>query len=195
MQSSVRGTTILAGLADPVEVHRDEWGIPHLRAQSSDDLFFAQGYVHARDRLFQMDAARRRMEGRWAEWVGPDGVAADALARRLGAAQACHRDHDALGTEARQMLASYAAGVNAYLAGPGELPMEYGLLGVEPEPWQPWHSIAAMRQRGYLMGSVWFKLWRAAALRAIGPDSVSKLRYDDGGADLLCIPPGDEAGR
>jgi penicillin amidase len=195
MRSSVRGTTILAGLADPVEVHRDEWGIPHLRAESSDDLFFAQGYVHAHDRLFQMDAARRRMEGRWAEWVGPDGVAADALARRLGAAQACHRDHDALGTDARQMLASYAAGVNAYLAGPGELPMEYGLLGVEPEPWQPWHSIAAMRQRGYLMGSVWFKLWRAAALRAIGPDSVSKLRYDDGGADLLCIPPGDEAGR
>ena len=55
--------------------------------------------------------------------------------------------------------------------------------------------IAAMRQRGYLMGSVWFKLWRAAAVRAIGPDQVGLLRYDDGGSDLLRIPPGADAER
>ena len=73
-------TVHLAGLSRDVEVNRDEWGIPHVRAGSSDDAFFAQGYVHAQDRLFQMDTARRKMEGRWAEWVGPAGVAADTLA-------------------------------------------------------------------------------------------------------------------
>ena len=195
MQSSTPGTTRLTGLIDDVEVYRDEWGIPHVRARSSDDVFFAQGYVHAQDRLFQMDSARRRMEGRWAEWAGSDGVAADALARRLGVTAACHRDYGALTDESRQMLTAYAAGVNARLAGLDRLPIEYELLEVEPEPWQPWHSIAAMRQRGYLMGSIWFKLWRAAALRAIGPDRVSSLRYDDGGTDRLCIPPGADAQR
>ncbi|MGY2083748.1 penicillin acylase family protein [Blastococcus sp. SYSU DS0539] len=193
--SGTRGRTRLAGLADDVEIHRDEWGIPHVRARSSDDLFFAQGYVHAQDRLFQMDAARRKMEGRWAEWVGPEGVAADVLARRLGVPAACRRDYDVLAAEAREMLTAYAAGVNAYLGGVDRLPLEYGLLDVEPERWEPWHSIAAMRQRGYLMGSVWFKLWRAAALRAIGPGEVGLLRYDDGGTDRLCIPPGADAQR
>lgn len=195
MQSSTRETTRLAGLADDVHVYRDEWGIPHVRATSSDDAFFAQGYVHAQDRLFQMDTARRRMEGRWAEWVGPDGVAGDTLARRLGVTQACRRDYDALDEESRQMLVAYTAGVNALLGGLDRLPLEYGLLGVEPEQWEPWHCIAAMRQRGYLMGSVWFKLWRAAALRVIGPDHVSSLRYDDGGTDRLCIPAGADAQR
>ncbi len=190
------GTVVrLAGLADDVEVHRDEWGIPHVRARSSGDAFFAQGYVHAQDRLFQMDAARRKMEGRWAEWVGPAGVRADTLARRLGVSGACRRDLGVADDETREMLTAYAAGVNAYLAGLDGLPMEYGLLGVEPEAWEPWHSIAAMRQRGYLMGSVWFKLWRAAAVRAVGPERVGLLRYDDGGADRLCIPPGADAAR
>ncbi|MCZ2859294.1 penicillin acylase family protein [Blastococcus sp. VKM Ac-2987] len=195
MQSGTPATERLAGLTEDVEVHRDEWGIPHLRARTSDDLFFAQGYVHAQDRLFQMDAARRRMEGRWAEWVGPAGLPADTLARRLGVPAACRRDLDVLTHETRAMLTAYAAGVNARLAGLDRLPHEYGLLEVEPEPWEPWHSIAAMRQRGYLMGSVWFKLWRAAALRAIGPDQLGLLRYDDGGTDRLCMPPGADAER
>src|SRR5712664_2980616 len=59
----------------------------------------------------------------------------------------------------------------------------------------PWHSIAVMRQIGFLMGSVWWKLWRTAALPIIGPDKVAKLRFDDGGSDLLCVPPGIEGKR
>jgi penicillin amidase len=189
------GRLTVRGLAGPVEVHRDRWGIPHIRARTSADAFFGQGYVHAQDRLWQMDAARRRMEGRWAEWGGKSAVAGDALARRLGAAAASQRDYHAVSAEARAMLDAYAAGVNAFIAEERPLALEYRLLGAAPEPWQPWHSIAAMRQRGYLMGSIWFKLWRAAALRRFGPEHVTKLRYDDGGGDLLCIPPGAESGR
>src|SRR6266581_1214304 len=81
----------------PVRVYRDEWGIPHIRAYSARDAFVGQGYVHAADRFWQMDASRKQMEGRWAEWVGPAGLAADRLARRLGAGAASIRDYAALG--------------------------------------------------------------------------------------------------
>jgi penicillin amidase len=181
-------------VSQPVHVYRDQWGIPHIRARSLHDAFVGQGYVHAMDRLWQMDASRKQMEGRWAEWAGPGGVPADQLARRLGAGPASVRDYEALGAEARMMADAYAAGVNAFIAS-GPVPMEYGLVGGTPEPWAGWHCVAAMRQRGYLMGSVWFKLWRAAAAAVLDPADLVKLRYDDGGIDRLCIPPGADAQR
>ncbi|BBK36912.1 peptidase S45 [Allostella sp. ATCC 35155] len=190
----MEGRTIVAGIEGPAEIVRDRWGIPHIRAGSVGDAFFAQGFAHAQDRLWQMDAARRRAVGRYAEWAGPGAVAADALARRSGVEAASRRDLAAASAETCDMLAAYAAGVNAF-ADRGHLPAEYRLLGAEFEPWESWQSIAAMRQRGFLMGSIWFKLWRAAALRIVGPEQVTKLRYDDGGRDLLCIPPGVEADR
>ena len=93
------GTVVLRGLEDKVDVHRDAWGIPHARARGTADAFFAQGYVHAQDRLWQMDAARRRMLGRWAEWEGSAGVAADTLARQLDVAGASQRDFAGLSGE------------------------------------------------------------------------------------------------
>lgn len=189
----VDGTLDLAGLDAPVTVIRDRWGVPHIRAAGAGDAFFATGYVHAQDRLWQMDAARRRAVGRYAEWVGQAGVAMDVLSRRLDIEGASRRDAAALNAETTAMLERYAAGVNAFIAG-GVLPVEYALLEAAPEPWEPWQSVAVMRQRGLLMGSVWFKLWRAAALRSIGPEAVAKLRYDDGGPDGFVVPQG-ESGR
>ncbi len=188
------GELMLPGLAGAVTVHRDEWGIPHIRAGSVADAHFALGAVHAQDRLFQMDLNRRRALGRAAEWLGADAAEADILARRLGMEAACRRDAAALGGEAQAMLASYAAGVNAVI-GMGGLPVEYGLLGAEAEPWEVWHSIAVMRRLGLLMGSVWFKLWRTLALPIVGAANVGKLRYDDGGTEGVCIPPGATAER
>jgi penicillin amidase len=173
------------------EVLRDRWGIPHVRADGVDELFFANGYVHAQDRLWQMDAARRRAVGRYAEWVGPEGAAADALARRLGVEAASRRDFAALSAETRRMLECYAQGVNAAI-NEFPLPMEYELLGERPQQWEPWQSVAVMRQRGLLMGSIWFKLWRAAALRTIGPEAIGLLRYDDGGNERFVSPQVDD---
>jgi penicillin G amidase len=178
----------------PVHLYRDEWGIPHIRAHSVHDAFVGQGYVHAMDRFWQMDACRKQMEGRWAEWVGPAGVEADRLARRLRAGATSIRDYEALGADARTMVDAYTAGVNAYLL-THPAPPEYELLASAPEPWEGWHCVAAMRQRGYLMGSVWFKLWRAAAVGVVSDDDLVKLRYDDDGEDRLCIPPGADASR
>jgi penicillin amidase len=179
-----------------VEVLRDRWGIPHIRAEGGQaDAFLAQGFVHAQDRLFQMELNRRRALGRAAEWLGPAAAEGDVLARRLGMEAACRRDHAALGAEAREMVEAYAAGVNAFLASGAPRPIEYELLDATPEPWEGWHAIAVMRRLGLLMGSVWFKLWRAAALPLLGAERTRRLRYDDGGADLLLLPPGVEAKR
>ncbi len=179
----------------PVHMYRDEWGIPHVRAHSVHDAFVGQGYAHAMDRLWQMDASRKQMQGRWAEWVGAAGVEADRLARRLRAGAASIRDYQALGADARAMVDAYTAGVNAYLRTLPEPPPEYALLASDPEPWEGWHCIAAMRQRGYLMGSLWYKLWRAGALGVVSAEDLVKLRYDDGGSDRLCIPPGADVSR
>ena len=74
----------LPGLSQPVAVYRDRWGIPHIRAENERDLFFAQGFVTAQDRLWHMDFDWRRALGRWAEWAGPAGVAQDRLLRAAG---------------------------------------------------------------------------------------------------------------
>lgn len=175
------------------EVWRDTWGIPHIRAGRTAEAFAALGYVHARDRLFQMEALLRRATGRYAEWVGRAALKGDTLARRVDTAGASKRDFDALGAEARHMLEAYARGVNAFIA-TGARPVEYGILRAEPVVWEPWHSIATMRQIGFLMGSVWWKLWRASALPVVGAANLHKLRFEDGGNELLCLPPGLEAG-
>lgn len=182
----------LPGLTAPVDVWRDEWGVPHIRAATSDDAFAALGYVHAQDRLFQMDSMRRRAAGRWAEFVGPSAVPADRLARRMNAEAASRRDVAIANAETRAMLDAYARGVNAFIAA-GKLPVEYALLGVKMEAWEPWHSIAAMRQLGFLMGSVWPKLWRAAALPVVGEELVTQLRIEAGSPSQICIPPGHAA--
>jgi penicillin G amidase len=180
---------VIPGLKAAVDLRRDPWGIPHIRAASRQDVFAGLGFAHAQDRIWQMEALHRRGTGRYAEWVGKSGLASDILARQVDTEGASRRDLALLNEETREMLEAYARGVNAFIA-LGRWPVEYKILGVTPVTWEPWHSIAAMRQIGFLMGSVWWKLWRAAALPIVGRDEIGKLRFDDGGDDLLCIPPG-----
>ena len=166
------GTLTVPGLAAPVTVQRDAQGVPHIRAATAPDAWFALGFVHAQDRLFQMDLTRRRAPGRAAEWLGAAAVEQDALSRRLGVEAACRRDYEAAAPETRAMLDGYAAGVNALIGSATPRPVEYALLDAAPERWEGWHCIAVMRRLGLLMGSVWFKLWRAAALPVVGAEQV-----------------------
>ena len=182
------------GLSGKVDLRRDTWGIPHIRAASHLDAFAGLGFAHAQDRLWQMEALLRRGTGRYAQWVGKSALAGDVLARQLDTAGASRRDFALLNNDTKAMLEAYARGVNAFI-GLGTWPAEYAILGARPAAWEPWHSIAVMRQIGFLMGSVWWKLWRAAALPIVGAAEISKLRFDDGGDDMLCIPPGAEGVR
>jgi penicillin amidase len=185
------GTLRLRGLEHPVQIYRDRLGIPHIRAQSVHDAFLAQGFVHAQDRLWQMDHDRHRAHGRAAEYLGPSAVPQDALLRRLRLAASACADYDAVHPETRAMLEAYAAGVNAFLQAPTQLPIEYQLLDTTPEPWQPWDACAVFKVRHVFTGGGWqAKLWRARLLRHLGPEVTAKLYQDDSSSQPLIIPPG-----
>src|SRR5262245_30603954 len=134
--SRIEGEIVLDGLAQEVEVLRDRWGVPHIYAQSVEDLFFAQGFVVAQDRLWQMEGWRRWSEGRMAELIGEKGFAHDRLVRLL--AYRGPFDETELSSyhpEADRILTAYVAGINAYLDhASSNLPIEFQLTGLKPEP-------------------------------------------------------------
>lgn len=131
----------LPGLAAAAEVARDVHGIAHIRAGNPRDLFFMQGYVHAQDRLFQMDISRRRASGTLAELLGPAALASDVQLRTIGIRRAAERSLAAISPEAIAALEAYAAGVNAYVAR-HPLPPEYAAL--EITTFAPWTALDAL---------------------------------------------------
>jgi penicillin amidase len=134
------GELRVAGLDSAVEVRRDTWGVPHIYARTAHDLLFAQGYVAAQDRLWQMEMWRRQGEGRLAEVLGPAAVARDRAARLFRYRGDMQREWAAYGPDARALVAAFVDGVNAHMAEAkrrGKLPIEFALLGFEPEPWTP----------------------------------------------------------
>ena len=134
-----RKTLRLAGAHAPIEILEDAMGIPHIRAQSKHDAFFGQGYVVARDRLFQMDFSNRRELGRLAEAFGARFVTADHAARLFHYRGDIDAELNALPPEVLECARGYVAGVNARIAeleaDPSQLPLEYGILGISPLRW------------------------------------------------------------
>ncbi|HET9983542.1 MAG TPA: penicillin acylase family protein, partial [Longimicrobiales bacterium] len=137
------GRATAHGLRKPVEVWRDSMGVPHIWARSEEDAVYAQGYVHAQDRLWQMEMFRRVAQGRLAEVIGPEGVDTDRFLRTLGMWRATAEAERRLDPAERRLLEAYAAGVNAYLQDRrGALPPEFLALRVTPEPWTVRSSLA-----------------------------------------------------
>src|SRR5215472_3034318 len=121
----IRGEERLPGLKDSVEVIRDNVGVPHLYATNLEDLYFAQGYVHAQDRLWQMELNRRTAAGRLSEIFGEVALEADRFIRRIGLRRAAEQDAPLLSEEARRLTEAYAAGVNTFIERlQGRLPLE-----------------------------------------------------------------------
>jgi penicillin G amidase len=170
------GATRLKGLEGPVEIVRDTIGVPHVRARSVHDAFFAQGYVHAQDRLWQMESGRRGAYGRWAEYVGRTGIAQDTLMRRLRLGASARTDYQSCNDETRAMLDSYALGINAFIETTPILPVEYRVVGGTPEPWRPWDCCALYKFKHALIGSWMQKIGRAHQLRTVGVEALMKLR-------------------
>ena len=132
----------LAGLQAAAEVSRDTYGIAHIRAGNDHDLYLLQGYVHAQDRLFQMDVSRRRASGTLAELLGPAELAADVELRTIGIRRAADRSLPVISAESRAALQAYTNGVNAYVASHTQLPPEYQAL--EITKFQPWTLLDTM---------------------------------------------------
>lgn len=125
----------MPGLLDAAEVARDVRGIAHIRAGNDHDLYFLQGWIHAQDRLFQMDVSRRQPSGTLAELLGPPALPSDVQLRTLGLRRAASRSLPILSKRARKALHAYAEGVNAWVEA-HPLPPEYAALGLDSfEPW------------------------------------------------------------
>ena len=185
----VRAPQRLRGLAGPVTVHRDAWGIPHVRAEAEADAHFAQGFVHAQDRLWHMEYDRRRAYGRWAEAAGPAALPEDRTMRRFRIGGALPALYDGLQPETRAMLEAYAHGVNAFLHSGAPLPVEFALTGVKPQPWLPLDSLAVFAVRHILMGVWEAKVWRARMLAALGPEKVAAFHPGYAPGQLVIVPP------
>ncbi|MDX1619698.1 MAG: penicillin acylase family protein, partial [Nitriliruptorales bacterium] len=146
------GTIEVEVLDQPVTVLRDEWGIPHVYADSMDDLARGQGFVHAQDRFWEMDVRRHVTAGRLSEMFGESQLDTDRFIRTLGWRRVAEQEYELLSEETRTFLERYAEGVNAYLAdrSGAELSFEYAVLGLtnsgyEPEPWGPVDSLAWLK--------------------------------------------------
>jgi penicillin amidase len=138
----VEGSIHVAGLSAPVEIARDDRGVPTIKAKSLNDATFAIGFAHAQDRLFQMELMRRVGAGRLAETIGDAGLSTDKLMRALGLYRMAEEQAAAASPGLKAALDAYAAGVNAFLKQrSGALPLEFQLLRITPEPWKPADSL------------------------------------------------------
>ena len=185
-------TQHLRGIESEVEIIRDAWGIPHIRASGAWDLFFGQGFATAQDRLWQMDFDRHQALGRWAEFAGASGVSRDRLLRAAGMGRTARLDYGQSSAAAQAMVDAYAAGVNAFIESSDSLPVEYTILGCEPEAWENWHCLAVYKMRNTLLGTFEPKLFRTRLVQLVGPEIVAALLKGTAPGSLLTVPPGAE---
>jgi len=179
----VEGEIRLDGLNAPVDVIRDDFGVPHIYATTQHDLFFAQGYVHAQDRFWQMDFWRHIGSARLAEMFGESQLENDIFLRTLGWARIAEQELALLDENSRAILQAYADGVNAYLADHGgtALSLEYLFLrllnpGYQVEPWQPLHTLTWAKVMAWdLGGNLDQEIERAVLLQTLTPEQVASI--------------------
>ncbi|MES2354906.1 MAG: penicillin acylase family protein [Pseudomonadota bacterium] len=150
------GNASVSDIANPIEIIRDSNDIPHIFAKSSHDAYFALGYVHAQDRLWQLEMNRRIGSGRLAEVFGPDALEQDKFLRTLGIRRTAAAIYKTVDAATRERLEAYAAGINSFLkARTGSLPPEFLIARVKPEPWTPEDSIAWQLMMAWDLSGNW----------------------------------------
>lgn len=185
----VDGTVSVNGLHSEVTVNRDGWGIPHIRASSTEDMVEAQGYVIAQDRLWQMDLLRRVSRGQLSEILGPAVISVDKEFRTLGFARAAERDAAALTGEQRALLEAYARGVNKFIEQhQNHLPLEFSLLKYKPQPWTPADSFAITAYMYQTLTDTWEdEINRAKVTARVGEDRAKDLFSPDAAMDHFVV--------
>jgi penicillin amidase len=188
------GEVRVPGLDSVVEVRRDQWGVPHIYAKTTHDLFFAQGYVVAQDRLWQMEMWRRAGEGRLAEVLGPDFVERDRTARLLRYRGDMAAEWSSYADDAREIIRAFVAGVNARIAEVRDRPpIEFTILGFSPEPWD--ETVPLQRMGALAMTSnALEEVQRAGLLKVLGKARLEELQPPDPWRPLDPAPGLDLAG-
>ena len=185
----IDGTAPLPGLQNEVTVERDQWGVPHIRAASLDDLVEAQGYVMAQDRLWQMDLLRRVARGQLSEILGPTTLKIDKDFRTLGFGRAAERDVTLLDAEPRRLIEAYARGVNKFIEKHQKnLPLEFSLLRYKPQPWQPSDTLAISGYMYRTLTDTWEReLNRAKVIELAGADRSKDLFSQEAAMDHFVV--------
>lgn len=177
---AVRGEEVkLPGLQQPVEVLRDKWGVPHIYAQSRDDLFFAQGYMAARDRLFQLDLWRRQNTGKLAEVLGPRFVERDRTALLLRYRGDWNQEWPSYAPDTWHIVNAFVRGINAYIQHPARQPTaDFRKLGFAPGLWQP-RDVLSRLAAFSMMSNLLTEVQRARLVDTYGPEAVEKWQPPD----------------
>jgi len=199
--SPIHGNLIVPGLKEPVKVLRDRWGVAHIYAKNQHDLFFAQGFVVAQDRLFQMEMWKRAGQGRLAEVLGPSAVQRDINARLLRYRGDMKAEYESYSSDTEAILSAFTDGINAEIrsltakSGPG-LPIEFQLAGFEPEPWKPQDCLNRMAAFS-MTGNAFSELRDAELIAKLGVQKASavlsldpKIQLDPAaGVDFVGLSP------
>ena len=184
------GTLKLPGLRARVEVIRDKWGIPHIYAANHHDLFVAQGFVHAQERMWQMEMNRRTGNGQLAAAFGEMALDTDRLTRTLGFTRLAQADLALLDDYAREAGEAYAEGVNAFLDR-RKLPVEFTLTGLNPARWTVLDSLAIARVMLFNLSTSWAsELVRAQLIEKLGPERAADLDIKWPERDVPTLPDG-----
>lgn len=175
------GTATLSGLSGTAEISRDANGLVHIRAASANDAYFALGYAHAQDRLWQMEATRRLGQGRLSEIAGSLFLAQDRLMRTLGIGRLAEAALARLSPEARTGVEAYARGVNAWIdSHEGALPPEFTLMLHAPEPWRPADSLIWGRLMALSLSGSWRRQLTQTRMRQqLSADAIERLYPPD----------------
>ncbi len=187
-----QGKLHVRGLHQTVEIITDRYGVPHIYAQDEDDLYFAQGYIHAQERLWQMELNRRIGSGRLSEIVGSIAIEVDRFSRRLGMHRSAATEVERLSAHNRHMLEAYSRGINTFIErNRFRLPLEFTLLRFQPAPWTPADSIQWAKMMGWNLGGNWeTEIVRAHLIAKIGIERAMRLETGYDSQHPLIIPPG-----
>ncbi|MFK7903727.1 MAG: penicillin acylase family protein [Chitinophagales bacterium] len=171
------GSFQLKGLHDSINIYRDHWGVPHIYANNLHDLLFAQGFVHAQDRFWQMELSRRTATGTLCEAFGKDALNLDITARTLGFQRLGKKDIPLLTPQALELMEAHIAGINAYLKKyKDQLPIEFTLTQVTPKKWTLEDSMAYSRLMSWQMSHAWHSSWvRQEVVNKIGLEKAADL--------------------
>jgi penicillin amidase len=177
--AQLEGELAVPGLRESVLVRRDRWGVPHIQAKSQDDLFFAQGFVAAQDRLFQMDMWRRVNLGETAEVLGRRGLEGDLFARLLRYRGDMQSEWASYAPDAQRIATAFTNGINAYIDHLGDrLPIEFQILHSRPARWKPEDCLG--RMSGIIMTKNFqSEISRAELIQAVGLEAARRLAPTD----------------
>ncbi len=176
-----KGRLSFAHLQGEVKIITDRWGVPHIFAENEADVFFACGFIHAKERMWQMDMARRAGYGRLSELYGEDLLERDKYARLMGLEDAALRDYEKMPADMKEFLAAYCRGVNAWLdSRKWKWPPEFALLRYRPEPWSPMDSLIIKQVMDLLLSTDFpSEAVRANLIYRVGQERALQILEED----------------